>query len=1644
MGNVLSKFQRHFTSPPIAIHEQQQHLDTVDSRVGLVQQFPDPEDPVATRSAIVDVVALHGLRAQSPKTWIAWKDGKSAASGEVNWLRDPTMLPSVVPKARILTYDWNANYAENASGDRFLGHAEALLNRLQQNRRANERSNRPLVFIASCFGGLLLAKALTRAAHQHQSSEAHRIFKSTAGIVFLGTPFRGSWEEGYYIAKYRYCSRQNEGLGGSEELIQYLRHDGRSDARGGPSPLDDMVREFAEVINSDKYKPKIVFFYETFETKLEPHLKGLPADRLKINPSKSAVVVPQNSACLDGFQRFGLDVRHNLLHKHADPEGDAFKQISKQVKDFVEQAIQESPDTYIRNKHYTDEHLRITRLLGDPLPMEQCYINLAIVWQPGDEPRRSGNRSDDPLSNASPFSLSARLKVQTPDQNSQVKLQTLFDPRKMPDGQTKTPRRVLIRGRAGVGKTTLCKKIVHDFLRGRIWENLFTCVLWLPLRRLKQNKYSKYDIGEVLHHVYFHGLLNASSYSKTLWDTLNEKQYRDTLFILDGVDEVSEFLDSDHSGYNLLQSLFKMPNVIITTRPHITIQHDFQEPDIELETIGFLPEEVQAYLERVVQDSGRVQDIQQLLQKHWLLQSLARIPIQLDALSSLWDHGLPDAEIPKTMTGVYKAIVQRLWQKDVTRLGKLSMSDAKIAHYEEIDACIKPIEKVVEHLAFSGMYNDVIELQRQHRGAILKLVKLPDEWGILDGCLGNVSFLRTSDPSIPLSRRSYHFLHLTFQEFFAAQYLARQWRADKDLEYYDFKTKKWVKISPTKFLQQHKYNARYDIVWRFAIGLLDNNGKDNFLAAIKQEPFDLLGPTHQRLMMHCLTEVDHQTEHRCHAEETLAQWLFHECDLANTSRLATESEFPDRSLELALATGSNQQKSTILKSLSWSSRYLSNTAVETIVELLKNTNQDVRRAAADALGKQSNLSDRAVEAIIELLKDTNQDVRRAAVNALRNQSNLSDTVVKAIIELLKDTNQDVRWAAAEALRNQSNLSDRAVEAIVELLKDTNQNVRRAAADAFRKQSNLSDRAVEAIVELLKDTNPNVRRAAADALRNQSNLSDRAVKAIIELLKDTNQDVRRAAADALRNQSNLSDTAVKAIIELLKDTNQDVRWAAAEALKNQSNLSDRAVKTIIELLKDTNQNVRRAAADTLKNQSNLSDTVVEAIVELLKDTNQNVRWAAADALRNQSNLSDRAVKAIIELLKDTNPNIRRAAADALRNQSNLSDRAVEAIIELLKDTNQNVRRAAADALRNQSNLSDRAVEAIIELLKDTNQDVRRAAVNALRNQSNLSDTVVKAIIELLKDTNQDVRRAAVDALGNQSNLSNTAVKAIIELLKDTNPNVRWAAADALRNQSNLSDRAVEAIVELLKNTNQDVRRAAVNALGNQSNLSDTAVEAIVELLKNTGLSVRRAAAYALKKQSNLSDTAVEAIVELLKDIDPNIRWAAAGALKNQSNLSDTAVKAIVELLKDIDLFVRWAAANALGNQSNLSNIAVEAIIQLLKDTDQNVQWSIARTIGSSPLLIDKIANISGMLQELNNSKPFQSPCNPEVLQFLYGSLLCRAFTEEFCLHSDDDRGVYIRQSTGIRDVAWSANKRDLFLKTIEQSRKLWNPSHYKLW
>lgn len=124
------------------------------------------------------------------------------------------------------------------------------------------------------------------------------------------------------------------------------------------------------------------------------------------------------------------------------------------------------------------KRLDIQRISGRRLPMDQCYINLAVVEYSLSTKMHINQES-------SPFSLFNRLKIETVDSNAHVSLQTLFDPREQSDSKIIRPKRILIQGRAGVGKTTLCKKIVYDYLYHAMWKDVFDWVLWVPLRKLK-------------------------------------------------------------------------------------------------------------------------------------------------------------------------------------------------------------------------------------------------------------------------------------------------------------------------------------------------------------------------------------------------------------------------------------------------------------------------------------------------------------------------------------------------------------------------------------------------------------------------------------------------------------------------------------------------------------------------------------------------------------------------------------------------------------------------------------------------------------------------------------------------------------------------------------------------------------------------------------------------------------------------------------------------------------------------------------------------------------------------------------------------------------------------------------------------------
>jgi hypothetical protein len=312
---------------------------------------------------------------------------------------------------------------------------------------------------------------------------------------------------------------------------------------------------------------------------------------------------------------------------------------------------------------------------------------------------------------------------------------------------------------------------------------------------------------------------------------------------------------------------------------------------------------VQEYIKNTLSDPQKVVEIQSFLQQHLLIQGLVRIPIQLDALCFTWGDSFSNNPILQTMTAIYQTIEHRLWQKDVLRLGKthdrerVTETLIQLVSRAMLEGFVKDEISLLEGLAFTGLHNDVIDFNSEHRNAVADCFT-PSL--LVDKTLPRLSFLRTSDSSLQNSLTTYHFLHLTYQEYFAARYFVRQWMSGQDLKCLELNTRETQRGRPVNhppkrcttvsYLQKYKYNARYDIFWRFVTGLLQAKGGDTqlcpFFRMIEEKRRDLLGPVHQRLVMHCLSEVAPLQETlefkqlREDREHRLKEWLLFECNFA--------------------------------------------------------------------------------------------------------------------------------------------------------------------------------------------------------------------------------------------------------------------------------------------------------------------------------------------------------------------------------------------------------------------------------------------------------------------------------------------------------------------------------------------------------------------------------------------------------------------------------------------------------------------------------------------------------------------------------------------------------------------------------------------
>ncbi|KAK7883374.1 hypothetical protein LTR67_011298 [Exophiala xenobiotica] len=1266
-------------------------------------------------------------------------------------------------------------------------------------------------------------------------------------------------------------------------------------------------------------------------------------------------------------------------------------------------------------KRYNDGRRMVERLSGKSLPLECCFVNLGIINHIRDsDTRMASNKSitGQVTKPVSMFSLAARLKVEAPLESHQVSLSTLFEPRKQIDGTHLRPNRVLVWGRAGMGKTTLCKKIVYEVYKNGLWKDLYDRVIWLPLRRLKRSE-SRTTV-ELLENEFSCTRLGEQT-AKALEELVHNQR---TLFLLDGLDEVSLALDQDSTEGRLLHELLSRSHVIITSRPHSTHVLYHQPPDLELETVGFFPQQIEEYLQQVAKETDKakttIEEIRSFIQQRPLIRSLAGIPIQLDAICYTWNAKTFPRD-SATMTNLYLAISQSLWKNSALRLEKTG-DDGKLVTRRQLDywtwryfkKFIQAEIEFLQELAFRGLCEEIIEFGVEDTEILGTSQQMPGDKII------HLAFLRVSDSSVDIDDRTFHFIHLTFQEFFAAQYFVSHWTYNRALSLRDgtmhgrLSDQPSEFVTPKRFVQSRKYVDRYNIFWRFVVGLLrieqDQKHLCRFLDTLESEPIDLVGLAHQRLVIHCLSELS-PSDNDLHGrfrqlEDRYLQWCVCESMLSRSwnrqygrygryksMSLIGEAECSDYILKRLL--NEKETEKEVLDVLFRRSSISSKLLDAVIQKLRESASEAVQRTTIQIIGQHCGHDQKAKILNLFQSKQCSRIPPQRIFDAWIDTSRLLEPAVETLTELLQDPERYVRSSAANILGRQATLPSTAIMALIQLLQDPEGDVRSSARISLRRKTTLPSTAIKALIRLLQDPEKDVRSGAADILGLQATLPSTAIEALIQLLQDPKRAIRHSAMGILSRQATLPSTAIETLVQLLQDP--EVGLMATFSLQEQAALPSTAIEALIQLLQnpETGDIIWTNVTDVLRRQATLPSTAIEALVQLLQDPTWDVRICATSSLERQATLPSKAIEAVIQLLQDPYEDIRSTATDILGRQATLPSTAIEPLIKLLQDPFEDVRSNAAASFRGQATLPSTAIEPLIKLLQDRFEDVRSSAAYSLGGQATLPSTAIEALIQLLQDPEENVRSNAADSLRGQATLPSTAIEAVIQLLQDPYEDIRSTATDILRRQATLPSTAIEPLIQLLQDPEENVQYSAWRILSEQATLPSTAIETLVQLLQDPEGYVRFGATITLGGQATLPSTAIEALIQLLQDPEGRVRSSAADILGRQATLPSTAIEPLIRLLRDPEGRVRSRAEISLGRQTTLSSTAVEALIQLLQDLGTSATEEALHLITSR--------------QEIRSLAPaFSSSVFQAFIKhwFSTGSVICFIEKDCFCVSASE--------------------------------------------
>ena len=310
---------------------------------------------------------------------------------------------------------------------------------------------------------------------------------------------------------------------------------------------------------------------------------------------------------------------------------------------------------------------------------------------------------------------------------------------------------ILIEGHPGIGKTTLAKEICLQWANNK----LLTSDKLLLLLMLRDASVQKITSTEEL----VKYTLPVDQVQPVL-SSLHTTDGAGVTFIIDGFDELSNELRHTSFFRKLIEG-DTLPNarVVVTSRPSASACLH-QHVDRRIEVLGFEKSSREQYIDDALKTSpSKLQTIKRHFQQYPNIDAICYIPLNMAIIVFLCLLG----SLPPTATEMFASFILHTVYRHLKRTGKIAEDE----HINKMERLPQPVQQVLQQLqkvAFDGLVEDKI---------VFTMDDLPDMCRDDPTCYGLLQSVECyCSDEIGTPTKSFNFLHLGIQEYFAAKYVA--------------------------------------------------------------------------------------------------------------------------------------------------------------------------------------------------------------------------------------------------------------------------------------------------------------------------------------------------------------------------------------------------------------------------------------------------------------------------------------------------------------------------------------------------------------------------------------------------------------------------------------------------------------------------------------------------------------------------------------------------------------------------------------------------------------------------------------------------------------------------------------------------------